>query len=271
MVGTIKRAFYDSPSGQILYRYILTTKDAKRAPVVFMHQSPSCGRCYELIMKEYAERGHDCYAPDMPGFGESDDIDFMPESTRFYVDTLMGLYRHLKLPKMHLVGHHTGSAMAMEMGAIYPDEILTVCCSAPALASREEQKALYAALHEEWSKPKADGSQLMRVWDIMKDYVIGDLETKVYEVLAACRSWKGRKQAYEVLFRQDKLTFFKQITCPLIAMCAEDDVVWPNFHYVQELQPNARREVTSGDIFGSKNVEGTIAFYHVDFLDKMGA
>lgn len=67
MVEKIKRAFYDAPSGQIMYRYILASTNKNKAPVVFMHQSPSCGRCYESIMKEYAERGHDCYAPDMPG------------------------------------------------------------------------------------------------------------------------------------------------------------------------------------------------------------
>lgn len=168
-------------------------------------------------------------------FGGSDDLAENPTSTRFYVDTLMEIFRHLKLPKMHLVGHHTGAGMAMEMGAIYSDEILTITCSAPALATPEEQAVLYAALGEEWSKPKEDGTQFMRVWNIMKDYVIGDLDTKVYEVLAALRSWKGRKQAYEVLFRQDKLTYFKNITCPLLAMCAENDIVWPNFHYCKEL------------------------------------
>ena len=96
-------------------------------------------------------------------FGGSDDIVENTTSTKFYVDTLMGLYRYLKLPKMHLVGHHTGSAMAMEMGAIYPEEILTVTCSAPALATPEEQAVLRKAFAEEWSKPKEDGSQLMRV------------------------------------------------------------------------------------------------------------
>jgi hypothetical protein len=67
MVGTIRKAFYDAPDGQILYRYLLTDATEKKAPIVFLHQSASCGQCYHTMMKEYAERGHDCYAPDMPG------------------------------------------------------------------------------------------------------------------------------------------------------------------------------------------------------------
>lgn len=67
MAGVIKRAFWDAPEGQIHYRYILATAAEKKAPVVFLHQSASCGWAYQSMMKAYATRGHDCYAPDMPG------------------------------------------------------------------------------------------------------------------------------------------------------------------------------------------------------------
>jgi len=67
MAGVIKRAFWDAPEGQIHYRCIFTTATEKKAPVLFLHQSASSSRPYLSMMKEYAERGHDCYAPDMPG------------------------------------------------------------------------------------------------------------------------------------------------------------------------------------------------------------
>lgn len=85
-------------------------------------------------------------------FGCSYDPPKDPESTRYYVNIWMGLFRHLKLPKMHLVGHHSGSAHAMEMAAIYPDEIFTVALSGPALMSEEEQAAAYKIIGGEWSK-----------------------------------------------------------------------------------------------------------------------
>lgn len=67
-MAVLKRAFYDAPDGQIHYRYILTDATDKKTPIVFLHQSASCGWCYGTLMKRYAERGHDCYAPDMPGY-----------------------------------------------------------------------------------------------------------------------------------------------------------------------------------------------------------
>ena len=182
MVGVIKRAFWDAPEGQIHYRYIFMTAIEKKAPVVFLHQSASCGWSYQLMMKEYVERGHDCYAPDMPGsawpdfffparklkqftdslfsFGCSYNPPNDPSSTRYYVDIWMALFRHLKLSKMHLVGHHSGSAHAMEMAAVYSDEIFTAALSGPALMSEEEQAASYKVIGGEFSKVGAQQSCL---------------------------------------------------------------------------------------------------------------
>jgi hypothetical protein len=64
----------------------------------------------------------------------------------------MEFFRHLNLLKMHLIGHHSGSAHAMEMAAIYPDEIFTVALSGPALMSEEEQAASYKVIGKEWSQ-----------------------------------------------------------------------------------------------------------------------
>ncbi|KAE9362809.1 alpha/beta-hydrolase [Stipitochalara longipes BDJ] len=272
MTEIIKRAFWDAPEGQIHYRYILTTATEKKAPVIFLHQSASCGWAYQSMMKQYAARGHDCFAPDMPGFGASYDLATDPTSTRYYVDIWMNFIRHLKLPKMHLIGHHSGSAHAMEMAAVYPDEIYNVALSGPALMSEEEQAASFKAIGGEWSKPKEDGSHLMKVWNTLNGPLWDTLELKNHEVIDALRAWKGRDQAYGVSFVQPKLKYFKSITIPILAMCSKDDVLWPCFHYCKELQPEARCEVTKGNLFeNSKEIEGSISYYHMDFLEKLGA
>ncbi|KAH8653071.1 Alpha/Beta hydrolase protein, partial [Tricladium varicosporioides] len=243
MSHEIKRAFHDTTHGQIHYRYILTSATPKKAPLIFLHQTASCGWVYQNMMEEYAERGHDCYAPDMPGFGGSYDPTKDPKSSRFYVDVFMGLFHDLKLPKVHLVGHHTGAGLAIEMAAIYPSSILTVMLSAPALATPGEQSAMFNTLAGEWSKPKNDGSHLMKVWDVMNGELWRDVEIKNHEVLDTLRAWKGRDQTYAVMFKQEKLKYYKGIRCPILATCSKQDVLWPCFHYCKELQPEARCEV----------------------------
>ncbi len=171
----------------------------------------------------------------MARFGNSYDPAEDPTSTRYYVDVFMGFFRHLKLPKMHLVGHHTGAALSMEMAAVYPDEVLTVGLSGPALATAEEQAIMYEQLCGELSKPKEDGSHLTKVWGYLNSPLYPDLATKNHEVLDTLRAWKGRDQSYACSFKQDKLTYFSKITCPILAMCSKDDVLYSCFHYCKEL------------------------------------
>lgn len=147
----------------------------------------------------------------------------------------MELLRSLKLPTAHLVGHHSGSALSLEMAAVYPDEVLTVALSAPALATPEEQRIMFTQLAGEWSKPKKDGSHLLKVWNIMNGSLWSDLQVKNHEVIDSLRAWKGRDQAYGVMFKQKKIDYYKKITAPILAMCSEDDVLWPCFHYCKEL------------------------------------
>jgi pimeloyl-ACP methyl ester carboxylesterase len=67
-MAAIKKAYFDAPDGQLHYRYLLSTQDAKKPPCVFLHMSASSSRHYKSMMKVHADRGHDCYAPDMPGY-----------------------------------------------------------------------------------------------------------------------------------------------------------------------------------------------------------
>jgi pimeloyl-ACP methyl ester carboxylesterase len=149
----------------------------------------------------------------------------------------MGLFRNLKLPKMHLIGHHSGAALSMEMASVYPEEFHSVALSGPALATPEEQAAMFKTIAYKWSEPEEDGSHLMKVWNLMSanDQLWNTLELKNHEVIDSLRAWKGRNQAYGVMFRQEKLKYYKSITIPLLSMCSKEDVLWPCFHFCKEL------------------------------------
>jgi alpha-beta hydrolase superfamily lysophospholipase len=92
----------------------------------------------------------------------------------------MGLFRYLNLPKIHLVGHHAGASMALEIASVYPDEIFTCALSAPALATAEEQAAMFKVLAAEWNRPKEDGSHLST------NYFLPQIKTLSVELLTTC-------------------------------------------------------------------------------------
>ncbi|KAE9365114.1 hypothetical protein N431DRAFT_96063 [Stipitochalara longipes BDJ] len=66
-MNPIKKAYFDAPDGQLHYRYLLTNQVPKKATCVFLHMSANSSRHFEAMMKFHSARGHDCFAPDMPG------------------------------------------------------------------------------------------------------------------------------------------------------------------------------------------------------------
>jgi hypothetical protein len=62
-----------------------------------------------------------------------------------------------------------------------------------------------------------------------------DLDIKNHEVIDTLRAWKGRDQCYACTFKQDKLSYYKAITVPILAVCSKEDVLWPCFHFCSEL------------------------------------
>jgi pimeloyl-ACP methyl ester carboxylesterase len=148
----------------------------------------------------------------------------------------MKLFRGLSLGPAHLLGHHTGAGLAIEIAAIYPTEVSTITLSGPAFMTPAEQEASYQLLAVgPFSKPEEDGSHLARVWARMNSELIGDLEVKMGECNDNFRAWKGRDQSYACTFRQDKIGYFKKVGCPVLGMCSKDDVLWDYFHYTKEL------------------------------------
>lgn len=64
----VNKAYYDSPNGQIHYRYLPSkVEDSSKAPILFLHMTAISGRVYEPLMQRCAAAGYDCFAPDMPG------------------------------------------------------------------------------------------------------------------------------------------------------------------------------------------------------------
>jgi len=63
-----RKAYYDAPEGQVHYRYLpAATKNESKAPILLLHQSACSSVYYKEMIAILASKGHDVYAPDMPG------------------------------------------------------------------------------------------------------------------------------------------------------------------------------------------------------------
>ncbi|KAF8848512.1 hypothetical protein BDZ45DRAFT_753757 [Acephala macrosclerotiorum] len=94
---------------------------------------------------------------------------------------------------------------------------------------------MFKALAGEWSKPKEDGSHMMKVWNALNGELFTDLHVKNHEVIDSLRAWKGHDQVNACTFKQGKPGYYKKIIVPILAMCSGEDVLWSCFHYCKEL------------------------------------
>lgn len=132
-------------------------------PLILAHQSPVCGRQFELAMPLLSEAGLRAIAVDTPGFGMSDRPAEPPE-IHHYADAFLALLDGLSIDRAHLLGHHTGASILCNFAARYPERVDRLILNGAPLftaAELEQFRALELATHP----VHADGSHLKEAWD----------------------------------------------------------------------------------------------------------
>jgi pimeloyl-ACP methyl ester carboxylesterase/catechol 2,3-dioxygenase-like lactoylglutathione lyase family enzyme len=154
-----RRAFADTRWGQMHVRRASPTAATDvHPPLVLLHMSPLSGRMFDAVQPRLAT-DRVVYAPDTPGYGDSDAPSTQP-SVEEYADVLGAWLAGLGEP-VDLLGYHTGAAIAVEIARRFPDRVRRlVLVSVPVFP--EETKARLrsappAALRE-------DGGHLLEMW-----------------------------------------------------------------------------------------------------------
>ncbi len=154
------KGYASSPMGQVHYRDI-GPRDYKY-PIVLLHQSPMSMIQWAPVQNELANMGVRAITVDTPGYGTSDLPDKQPTIPEF-ADNLVHVLDHLKLDKVVVAGHHTGSQIAVSFAGTHPDRVAAVVLHGAAQLN-EEERARYLALNRTPRTPLPDGSHLSRSW-----------------------------------------------------------------------------------------------------------
>ncbi|KAI1850374.1 hypothetical protein JX265_002272 [Neoarthrinium moseri] len=273
---SIKKAYVDSEYGQVHYRYAVPPQ-VTRDTLVFLHKSASSSISYTKLIQHYSSAGHSCYAPDMPGFGGSFDppppaIDIIStKGTRWYVDLFMSVFEALGLADkgFHIIGHHSGASLATEMAAVYPDKVKSICLVGASIMSAEERAKMKEQYFAPFNKPVPDGSHLLKTWDYLRGMGVGDdLDLFQREAIDHIRAWKGRNQIYGAIWGQDKETYFKMVKCPIVVMCARDDVLWAHAENAKKHRSDVPLiEVKGANFSLDRDAEGIITHW-TQLIDK---
>ena len=104
-------------------------------PVVLLHQTPRSWDEYRDVLPALAERFR-AIAVDQLGFGGSDDPPWDPSIER-YAGVVTGVLDAAGIERAHVVGHHTGAVVALEVAASRPERVAGLVLSSCPYADEE--------------------------------------------------------------------------------------------------------------------------------------
>jgi pimeloyl-ACP methyl ester carboxylesterase len=293
----VQKAYVTTPHGQLHYRHAIPSTPSKLTTLIFLHKSASSSASMMKLMSHFSSLGHACYAPDMPGFGASFDPspaaieDITQEGISWYCDLYAQVFRDLGIwneqPGVHILGHHSGAALAPKLAVMFPAIVRSICLVGPTVVNEVERIAMRDRFLVPFNTPEPSGGHLTKTWDYLGRMGVtsagacsspptscteADLELWQREVLDHLRAWKGRMQIYGAVWAVDSETIFKQVGCPIMALCAKDDVLYEHLDNVKKVRDDDD-SVVVGTIGGAnfsidRDVEGLISYW-TPFLDDL--
>lgn len=115
-----------------LRQHMLSCGREDGEPLVFLHGNFSAATFWEEIMLALAAHGFRCLAPDLRGYGWTEDLRI--DATRGYrdwTDDVTALLATLGIARAHLVGWSMAGGIVYRLIADHPDQVLTATLEAP--------------------------------------------------------------------------------------------------------------------------------------------
>lgn len=163
---SIKQGYVNTEAGQIHYW------EAGSGPVLLMvHQSSSSGEEY-AGMVPYMSDQYRLVTFDWPGHGSSDDPAREMEVDDF-TRSALAVVDHLGIEEFHLLGHHGGALIAMNLAWKHPQRVKKIILSGTSgVKKKEEVEKFTESLDlEKRHHLERDGKSISEAWGRYTDYM----------------------------------------------------------------------------------------------------
>ena len=156
----VRRAFADVAHGQM---HFAECGDAGPAttPIVLLHQTPRSWREYADVLPLLGGRRR-TIAVDTAGFGDSAPV--AEASIEAWAEAALQLLAALGVAHAHVVGHHTGGVIAVEMAARAPARVASLSLSSTPYTSDAFRRARAGRPAIDAVPASDDGSHLAALW-----------------------------------------------------------------------------------------------------------
>jgi pimeloyl-ACP methyl ester carboxylesterase len=158
----VRRSYFDCRYGQLHVRTAFPSSGGfdEHTTLICFHASPLSSRAYAKFLPHMA-RDRSVYAPDTPGFGESDPPPTKP-SIADYAAAMGDFLDQMRFRQADLLGYHTGALIATELAIQRPEQIRRVVLTALPIFTAQQREDFTARVNA--ARIEEGGGHLTREW-----------------------------------------------------------------------------------------------------------
>jgi len=216
----VRRAYAELPHGQVHY----AACGAEHAPaILLLHQTPRSWAEYREVLPRLGER-YRAIAMDTAGFGDSDPVPGAA-SIEDWARVAVQVLDALGIARAHVVGHHTGGVIAVELAARHAARVGALVLSSTPYTDAAFRRARAERPPIDAVEPCDDGAHLAALWrkrqafyparrpDLLHAFVLDALKVRGDDV-------EGGHRAVGAYRIEDRIAAIRQ---PTLLIHAPDD------------------------------------------------
>ncbi|MGW2339269.1 alpha/beta fold hydrolase [Streptomyces sp. NPDC001661] len=213
--NTLRKGYVPSRFGQLHY-----VECGAGEPVLLLHQTPRSWTEYLDVLPLVGAR-YRAIAMDTLGYGASAKPSG-PHTIERFADGAADLIEALGLDRFHLVGHHTGGVIAVELAARFQDRVASLLLSGTSFVDDEKRGGGHGSVDH--VDPAPDGAHLRELWDKRRGFYQPGEEAALGRYVIDALTVLDRVEEGHVAVRRYAMEpRLPKITARTLAVCAPDD------------------------------------------------
>ena len=233
------RGYVGDDAAQVHFR---TSGESGPALVLF-HESPQASNVFQPALPLLG-RTLRAFALDTPGYGMSDPPQQQLEIPG-YAELLLQAIDALGIETFAVAGQHTGATIALEVARLAGSRVTHAVLSGVLLDHEERLELLRSWAPDAHVQP--DGAHLQALWQ--KYLVLWEEPPELVHLAVSniASVYERYNWAYNAVFRHDLEPTLAEVTCQLLLLTAERDMLAHHDAHALRIRPDARQvRLTNG-------------------------